>query len=189
MDSSPCNDIGLCCSRNLWETHRNGWSRKVTMGHPAGHGWYQRCHCTFTSSCWCWWSSSLVPCGCDAQLRSPDQKERAGWRTNLNLSAGSLWFTMVHYGRLHFVHRLQRTPWLADFRCPSPWWASQVLSYYFIVRPDRRCDARASQSETVEEVMQHQVFSWYNCSWARGSCSRNFDVQFCQKPSLRYSLL
>lgn len=39
-----------------------------------------------------------------------------------------------------------------------------VLSYYLVVRPDRRCDARASQSETVEEVMQHQVFSWYNCN-------------------------
>lgn len=41
-----------------------------------------------------------------------------------------------------------------------------VICYYIIVRPDRRCDARASQvqNETIEEVMDHQVFSWYNCN-------------------------
>lgn len=46
------------------------------------------------------------------------------------------------------------------------------MSYLVIVQPHRRCDARASQSETVEEVMQHQVFSWYNCGLLRVSAEQ-----------------
>ena len=134
-----CSNVG-----NHWEalstscSKRCGWwmlmatqgtdgTRDATLlsHHPVGAS---------DDPCWCLMGAML------SHLRIPFQSEkRAGWRRNLNLSAGSLWstmvhygplwstmvhygslwFTMVHYGRLHVVHRLLDPPDVS-WCCHSP---------------------------------------------------------------------
>ena len=117
-----CSNVG-----NHWEalstscSKRCGWwmlmatqgtdgTRDATLlsHHPVGAS---------DDPCWCLMGAML------SHLRIPFQSEKRQDEEEIStfqlVHYGPLWFTMVHYGRLHVVHRLLDPP---DFswRCHSP---------------------------------------------------------------------
>lgn len=62
---------------------------------------------------------------------------------------------------------------------------AQIGAYLLLIQPFRRSAATAAQNETVEEVMKHKVFNWYNCISTRFfSSPRDFHSIFIEEKAL-----
>ena len=49
----------------------------------------------------------------------------------------------------------------------SEHFVAQMLAYLLVAQPWRRPDIPQSSVQTVEEVMQHKPYTWYNCTLAQ----------------------